>query len=69
MTNKKTEVRLIIAKNILNIPNTFGQIFRGLRRQKLEGVRPITACVKLLKPFKNAFFIYSGHLCVIVNFG
>ncbi len=50
LTKNNTKVRLTFAKTYLDYPKTFGQIFCGLMRQKLnflEGVCPVTSGIKL----------------------
>ncbi len=65
MGEKCTKARLTFAKKYLIIPKTFGQIFCGLMRQKLnllEGVCPIKSGIKPTQDFiKRTSYQQSKH--------
>ncbi len=69
LTTKNTKARLTFAKNILIIPKTFGQIFCGLMRQKLnflEGVCPVTSGVKPTQDFIKRTSYQHSNMVVVV---
>ncbi len=58
-----------LPKNILIIPKTFGQIFCGLMRQKLnflEGVCPVTSGIKATQHFIKRTSYQQSNMVVVV---
>ncbi len=69
LTKKNTKACLTLAKNILIIPKTFGQIFCGLMRQKLnflEGACPVTSALKPTQLFIKRTSYQQSNMVVVV---
>ncbi len=69
LTKKNTKAHLTFAKKNLIIPKTFGQIFCGLMRQKLnflEGVCPVTSGIKPTRHFIKRTSYQQSNMVVVV---
>ncbi len=69
LTKNNTKARLTFAKKYLDYPKTFGQIFCGLMRQKLnflEGVCLVTSGVKPTQHFIKRTSYQQSNMVVVV---